>query len=87
MNKVSKSKLKKLDMATKSKLIRAAWEDYVPFEDIEKNFGFSEDEVISLMRKELKPSSFRHWRKRMNGNPTKHKKLLDYKIRKDLGLE
>ncbi len=49
-----------------------AWEDRTPFDAIEKNFGFSEPQVISLMRKELKRSSFNLWRKRVTGRATKH---------------
>lgn len=50
-----------------------AWEDRTPFEAIAFQFGISESEVIELMRRELKPSSFRLWRKRVNsGVSQKH---------------
>lgn len=58
-----------------SRIIEMAWEDRTPFGAIEHQFGLSEDEVISLMRKEMKPSSFRMWRERMSGRKTKHRKL------------
>ena len=58
-----------------SRIIEMAWEDRTPFGAIEHQFGLSEDEVITLMRKEMKPSSFRMWRKRMSGRNTKHCKL------------
>jgi uncharacterized protein (TIGR03643 family) len=48
-----------------------AWEDRTPFEAIESQFGLSESEVIRLMRRELKPSSFRLWRKRVNSGVSK----------------
>ena len=51
-----------------------AWEDRTPFEAIKKQFGVSEEEVIKLMRGELKPSSFQLWRKRVSGRKTKHQK-------------
>lgn len=58
-----------------SRIIEMAWEDRTPFGAIEHQFGLSEKEVIELMRQEMKPSSFRMWRKRMNGRKTKHRKL------------
>lgn len=57
-----------------------AWEDRTPFEAIDKLFGLSELQVIELMRKELKPSSFRLWRKRVSGRKTKHLKLRNPEI-------
>lgn len=49
-----------------------AWEDRTPFEAIERQFGLSEPQVITLMRTELKNSSFRLWRARVTGRRTKH---------------
>jgi len=49
-----------------------AWEDRTPFEAIKAQFGLSEPQVIQLMRKEMKASSFRMWRKRVSGRKTKH---------------
>ena len=54
------------------RVIEMAWEDRTPFEAIKFQFDLKEQEVISLMRKELKPSSFRLWRKRVQGRATKH---------------
>jgi uncharacterized protein (TIGR03643 family) len=55
------------------RIIEMAWEDRTPFEAIEAQFGLSEKDVIVLMRKELKQSSFRLWRKRVNsGVSQKH---------------
>jgi len=34
-----------------------------------------EKEVIKVMRRSLKPSSFRLWRKRVSGRKTKHRAL------------
>jgi len=49
-----------------------AWEDRTPFEAIERQFGLSEPKVITLMRAELKRSSFNLWRARITGRNTKH---------------
>lgn len=55
------------------RIIEMAWEDRTPFEAIEFQFGLSESQVIELMRKELKPPSWRLWRKRVNqGISQKH---------------
>jgi uncharacterized protein (TIGR03643 family) len=57
------------------RIIEMAWEDRTPFEAIELQFGLSEKEVVDLMRRGSKASSFRMWRKRMNGRQTKHQFL------------
>ena len=57
-------------------VIALAWADEVSFDEIKKRLGLSEPEVIDVMRRHLKPSSFRMWRKRVSGRKTKHRKLL-----------
>ena len=59
------------------RILQMAWEDRTPFEAIETQFGLPEKEVITLMRSQMKRSSFEMWRKRMNGRVTKHKVLRD----------
>ena len=54
-------------------IIWAAWADRVTFEEIRERTGYSEAKVIKLMRKTLKPGSFRLWRKRVSGRSTKHR--------------
>ena len=54
------------------RIIEMAWEDRTPFEAILAQFGLSEAEVIVLMRRELKPASWRRWRERVQGRATKH---------------
>lgn len=49
-----------------------AWEDRTPFDAIQHQFGLNEKDVITLMRKQMKPSSFKMWRKRVSGRATKH---------------
>jgi len=63
-----------MESIDKDRIIEMAWEDRTPFEAIKKQFGIPEDEVISLMRIELKTSSFQLWRKRVTGRKTKHSK-------------
>jgi len=60
-----------------SRIIEMAWEDRTPFEAIEALYGLPEDAVIKLMRRALKPGSFRLWRRRVSGRKTKHLKLRD----------
>jgi uncharacterized protein (TIGR03643 family) len=58
------------------RIIEMAWEDRTPFEAIKAQFGYSEAQVIALMRRQLKRSSFNLWRKRVNsGISIKHQKL------------
>ena len=60
------------------RLIGMAWEDRTPFEAIELQFGLKENEVRALMRRHLKPGSFRRWRARVKGRATKHAKLRGF---------
>jgi uncharacterized protein (TIGR03643 family) len=64
-----------------SRIVRLAWEDRTSFEEIEKRTGFVERDVIAVIRRELKPSSFRLWRKRVNGRVTKHRRLLERQLK------
>lgn len=54
------------------RIVEMAWEDRTPFDAIALQFGLSEKEVIATMRRQMKPSSFRMWRKRVQGRATKH---------------
>ena len=67
---------KALNFAIKDtvRIIEMAWEDRTPFDAIKLQFGISEQQVIELMRREMKPSSFRMWRQRVQGRATKHSK-------------
>ena len=55
-------------------VIWAAWADRVTFEEIKKKTGKSENDVIKIMRRNLKPSSFRLWRERAKRKSIKHRK-------------
>ncbi|PXA05042.1 TIGR03643 family protein [Coraliomargarita sinensis] len=67
-------KHKKLSAGATDRVIGMAWQDRCSFERIEDVSGLTEPEVIKLMRANLKPSSFRRWRKRVSGRVTKHRK-------------
>jgi uncharacterized protein (TIGR03643 family) len=60
------------------RIIEMAWEDRTPFEAIALQFGLREKDVITLMRRELQPSSFKTWRKRVTSRKTKHLKHRDF---------
>lgn len=63
------------------RIIEMAWEDRTPFEAIEAQFGLAESDVIRLMRQQLKRSSFRLWRKRVNsGVSQKHRQLRNPQV-------
>jgi len=64
-----------LDAAAVSRIIEMAWEDRTPFEAIKAQFALDEAAVGALMRQQLKPASFRLWRKRVQGRKTKHAAL------------
>ncbi|MCO5951094.1 TIGR03643 family protein [Mucilaginibacter flavidus] len=63
------------DLVVTDRIIEMAWEDRTPFDVIKIQFGIGEQQVIELMRKEIKPSSFKMWRKRVQGRKTKHGSL------------
>lgn len=62
-----------LNLRDIDRIVEMAWEDRTPFEAITFQFNVSEKEVIEIMRREMKPSSFRMWRKRVQGRSTKHR--------------
>ena len=63
------------------RIIEMAWEDRTPFEAILFQFGLPEKEVIKVMRGNLKESSFKRWRKRVNsGVSQKHLKKRNQDI-------
>ena len=56
------------------RIIEMGWEDRTPFDAIKMQFGLKEQEVITIMRRNMKPNSFKLWRKRVQGRKTKHLK-------------
>lgn len=72
-----------MDEQTTDRIIQMAWEDRTPFEAIEFQFGLTEANVIKLMRLQLKPSSFKLWRKRVHsGVSSKHRRKRSSQIKR-----
>lgn len=68
-------------IANTDRIIEMAWEDRTSFEAIKLQFGLTERDVIRLMRRTLKRSSFNLWRKRVNsGISQKHTKKRNPEI-------
>ena len=61
-------------MRSNSEIIALAWDDKTSFEMIEDQTGLSEKDIIKLMRRSLKPGSFKKWRERVSGRSAKHTK-------------
>ncbi len=57
------------------RIVEMGWEDRTPFDAIKAQFGVSESEVIEIMRLQMKPTSWRRWRERVQGRKTKHTNL------------
>ncbi len=55
-------------------IIKLAWSDKVSFEEIKRLHNINESQVIKIMRKNLKPKSFKIWRERVTGRTRKHEK-------------
>ncbi|MFQ3575351.1 MAG: TIGR03643 family protein [Cytophagales bacterium] len=67
-----------------NRIIEMAWEDRTPFDAIKIQFGLSEDEVVELMRLNLKKSSWLNWRKRVTARKTKHSitsEVIDFRFK------
>ena len=78
MKEISEINKNNLSIKHVDRIIEMAWEDRTTFESIKYQFNLSEKEVILLMRLELKPKSFKLWRKRVQGRKTKHLKLRSF---------
>ena len=55
-------------------IIWAAWADRITFEEIFEKTGKQEGEVIKIMRRSLKPRSFKLWRERVHKKSIKNRK-------------
>ena len=69
---MQKENTKILDEIAIDRIIEMAWEDRTPFDAIEFQFGLKEADVKALMKKELKFSSYKLWRERVENCKTKH---------------
>jgi uncharacterized protein (TIGR03643 family) len=79
----SADRLTNLSPSDISAVIQMAWEDRTTFETIEERTGLNQSDVVKLMRLELKPNSFKMWRKRMAGRKTKHRELRSENMKFD----
>tara|TARA_A100001011_G_scaffold389792_1_gene471987 strand:+ start:1523 stop:1780 length:258 start_codon:yes stop_codon:yes gene_type:complete len=70
----------KISDSDTSRIIEMAWEDRTPFDAIKVQFGLSHDDVVNLMRSNLKTTSFKVWRERVRGRKTKHSDLRSFKV-------
>ena len=52
-------------VSEKSEIIEMALSDHISFKQIETKFGIKEKDVKKLMKKNLKESSYKVWRKRV----------------------
>jgi uncharacterized protein (TIGR03643 family) len=69
LSRKEKGSLSEIDI---DRIIEMAWEDRTPFDAIQFQFNLSEAEVKALMKKELKFSSYKLWRERVESCKTKH---------------
>ena len=71
---------KELSLRDIDRIIEMGWEDRTPFDAIMIQFGLKEQEGITIMRNNMKPNSFKLWRKRVQGRKTKHLKKRDEEV-------
>ena len=71
---------KELSLRDIDRIIEMGWEDRPPFDAITMQFGLKEQEVITIMRSNLKPNSFKRWRKRVQRRKTKHLKKREQEV-------
>ena len=74
---MSKKSISALEVSEIDRIIEMAWEDRTTFTDIKNQFGIYEKDVIAIMKKNLKRSSFLMWRQRVRGRKTKILPLSD----------
>ena len=82
--KIKKPEPKNID--SDNWIIWAGWADRITFEEIFEKTNKTESDVIKIMRKNLKPSSFRLWRERVSKKSIKHRKKFS-EARKNLRKE
>jgi len=71
---------KKHDLSERDvdRIVEMAWEDRTTFDAIFNQFGVKESDVIKLMKQEMKLSSWKMWRERVQGRKTKHLKNRNF---------
>mgnify|MGYP003310546170 FL=1 len=58
---MSKKSIPSLQVSDIDRIIEMAWEDRTTFTDIKNQYGIYEKDVIAIMKKNLKRSSFLMW--------------------------
>lgn len=68
-------KSKRIELSTEQfeKLVTLALEERNPFEIIKKEFGYSEQEVLEIMKKKLTTEKFELWKKKAQAAKPKPK--------------
>ena len=84
---ITKTKNPEPERDTEEWVIWAAWADRITFEEIREVSGLSEAQVIKLMRKTLKPNSFKRWRERATSTSIKHRKRFQKRRERYAELE
>lgn len=79
--------LKTLTDQQVDRIVQLAWHDRTSFDEIRERTGLPEAAVIQLMRRELKPRSFKLWRERVTGRITKHRKRLKAQLKPSLFID
>lgn len=51
-----------------------AWSDPISFEEIEHQYGLSENQLKKIMRRLIQYKSYKRWRRRVKGRKSKHSK-------------
>ena len=74
---MSKKSIPSLQVSDIDRIIEMAWEDRTTLTDIKNQYGIYEKDVIAIMKKNLKRSSFLMWRQRVRGRKTKILPLSD----------
>ena len=74
---MGKKSIPSLQISDIDRIIEMAWEDRTTFTDIKNQYGIYEKDVIAIMKKNLKRSSFLIWRQRVRGRKTKILPLSD----------
>ena len=74
---MSKKSIPPLKVKDIDRIFEMAWEDRTTFTDIKNQFSIYEKDVIAIMKKNLKRSSFLLWRQRVRGRKTKIIPLSD----------
>ena len=79
---VTRTKKTEPEFGSQDWIIWAAWADRITFEEIKDKTGKTESDVIKIMRKNLRPGSFRLWRKRVHNTSIKHRKKFKLERKK-----